>query len=244
MARTPRYLELANALRRDIAQGRVAVGGQLPTEYALCSAHGVSRHTARAALQVLADEGLIDRRPGLGTKVVSRGEAAGFRQALGGLGALLNYAHETQLEILSTARRALTDAESDKLRGEKSPPWLVLSGVRRAGERLIAATTIYVADWVGAKVDDLGDPALAVTEQIEQRFGVSVGRIHQSLTAGLMGAGDAAALGATPGGPMLVAIRRYSDAKGRLFVISESRHPADRFSYEMDFERRRKDAPR
>jgi DNA-binding GntR family transcriptional regulator len=244
MARTPRYLELANALRCDISQGRVALGGHLPTEYALCSEHGVSRHTARAALQVLADEGLIDRRPGLGTKVISRGEAAGFRQALGGLGALMNYAHETQLEILSKANRALSDVESNRFRGEKSPPWLVLSGVRRAGDRLIAATTIYVADWVGAKAADVSDPALAVTEQIEQRFGISVGRIHQKLTAGLLSAHDAAALGAEPGAPMLVAIRRYSDAKGRLFVISESRHPADRFSYEMDFERRRKDAPR
>lgn len=240
MARTPRYIELANSLRRDISQGRIALGGQLPTEYALCSKHGVSRHTARAALQVLADEGLIDRRPGLGTKVVSRGDGGEFTQELGGLNELMKYAHEAHLEIASTAVRAMTDAEAERFQTSTEDYWLVLVGVRRAGAQPVAATTIYVADWTLAKPGDVSDPSLAVTEQIEKRFGISVGRIAQKISAGLLGAEDAEALGVASGAAMLQTTRRYADAKGRLFVISESRHPADRFSYEMVFERQKK----
>lgn len=240
MARTPRYLELANALRRDISQGRVALGGQLPTEFALCSEHGVSRHTARAALQVLADERLIDRRPGLGTKVISRGDGGEFTQELGGLNELMKYAHEAHLEITSTVRRKMTPAEIESFLAPPDEHWLVLIGVRRAGAQPVAATTIYVADWTGAKAADVADPSLAVTEQIEKRFGVSVGHITQKISAGLLGANDAAALGEKPGAAMLQTTRRYSDAKGRLFVVSQSRHPADRFSYEMAFERQKK----
>ncbi len=240
MARTPRYLELANALRRDIAGGRIAIGGQLPTEHTLCSVHGVSRHTARAALQVLADEGLIDRRPGLGTTVVATGDPSGFTQALGDLPALMKYAHEARLEIARSARRPMTEAEAARFQADIDRMWLVLDGVRRAGAQAVAATTIFVADWTGAQVADVSDPALAVTEQIEKAFGISAGRIEQRIAAGLLGAEDAAALGAFRGAPMLETIRRYRDAKGRVFVVSESRHPAERFSYEMVFERRKK----
>lgn len=243
MAKTPRYVELANALRCTISQGRIPVGGQLPTEYALCAEHGVSRHTARAALQVLADEGLLNRRPGLGTTVVSNVGAASFTQELGGLGALMKYAHAARLEITSVEHRTMTTQEATTFRADSSAPWLVIAGLRRAGIQPVAATTIYVADWTGAKAADVSAPELAVTEQIEKKFGISAGHITQGISAGFLGADDASALDAIPGTPMLVTIRRYSDMKGRLFVVSQSRHPADRFSYEMAFERQKKGRP-
>lgn len=240
MTRTPRYLELANALRRDIAQGVVAPGGQLPTEHALCSKHRVSRHTARAALQVLADEGLINRRPGLGTRVVDAIRERPFTQTLGDLGALMRYAHEARLEISAVARRPMTPEESENFGVDTGAHWLALSGIRRADGKRIAATTIFVADWIGATKEHLSDPDLAVTEQIERRFGIAVETIDQKVAAGLVDDEDAAALGEERGAAMLVTIRRYSDVKGRLFVVSESRHPGDRFSYEMTFRRRKK----
>ncbi|RXM21764.1 GntR family transcriptional regulator, partial [Citrobacter sp. AAK_AS5] len=44
-------------------------GMRLPGEPALADKHGVSRVTVRRALDQLADEQLIDRRPGAGTFV-------------------------------------------------------------------------------------------------------------------------------------------------------------------------------
>ncbi|MBU2409601.1 MAG: GntR family transcriptional regulator, partial [Gammaproteobacteria bacterium] len=51
--RQPLYASLAQALTRDIAQKRYPVGGLLPTEDAIASRYGVSRHTVRQALREL-----------------------------------------------------------------------------------------------------------------------------------------------------------------------------------------------
>ena len=58
----PLYRHLAEALRTAIAEGVYQTGDLLPTELELCATHQVSRHTARDALRLLKDEGLIARK--------------------------------------------------------------------------------------------------------------------------------------------------------------------------------------
>src|SRR5690606_41936452 len=60
-------------LRERILSGEVASEGRLPSEPALAQEHGVSRVTVRRALDRLAGDGMIERRPGSGT-FVSRGK--------------------------------------------------------------------------------------------------------------------------------------------------------------------------
>ena len=237
MARNPRYIELASALRKKITSGKLKLGAQLPTEHQLCDRHHVSRHTARAALQVLEDEGLIERKPGLGTTVIATGETTTFSQPLGGLDDLLQYAHEARLKTISTKDVTLTPTMAQRLHAPRGSRWLVLHGVRIADGALIAATSIYVSDVIGAKAADFRNSAKAVTEHIEARYGVSVASITQTIKAEELSKADAKALDAAAGAPMLRTIRRYFDAAERLFVISDTRHPSDRFVYEMAYKR-------
>jgi len=66
MERAPLYLALARKLRAEIlSRGRKSI--RIPTEAQLCEEHAVSRVTVRKALEILAAEGLIVRRPRLGT---------------------------------------------------------------------------------------------------------------------------------------------------------------------------------
>lgn len=237
MSRTPRYLDLAASLRKSITTGKYKIGAQLPTEHALCAKHDVSRHTARAALQLLEDENLIERRPGLGTRVISNGAPAEFSQPLGGLDDLLQYAHEAILHITGTEQRKLSPSLAAALGAPKATEWLVLKGVRRVNEQAIAATAIYIADAVGAKTVDFKDTSKAVTEHIEKKYGISVAGITQTIRAELLGKEDALALDAASAQPALRTIRRYYDASDRVFVISDTRHPSDRFTYEMSYKR-------
>jgi len=65
-------------LLNEIRSGRVAPGERLPSERTLAEQYGVSRVTVREALQGLAVEGIVERVPGRGTRVVapSRPDAA------------------------------------------------------------------------------------------------------------------------------------------------------------------------
>lgn len=65
-----KYREIAAQLRRQIMDGQYPPGTLLPTEQQLCSLHNASRQTIRTALQCLADEGLILRRQGSGSRVL------------------------------------------------------------------------------------------------------------------------------------------------------------------------------
>lgn len=61
---------VAAELRGRIASGEAAPGSKL-TEARLTADYGVSRHSLRAAFQILAAEGLVDRRPNRGVFVHS-----------------------------------------------------------------------------------------------------------------------------------------------------------------------------
>jgi DNA-binding GntR family transcriptional regulator len=65
--RDPRaYVRIAADIRRRITAGEYRPGMRVPSVTTLVQEHGVSRVTASHALQLLADENLIERIPGLG----------------------------------------------------------------------------------------------------------------------------------------------------------------------------------
>ena len=65
----PKYFRLANWLRQQIREGKLQPGDQLPTEAALCEQFGVSRGTVRQAIQMLVQEGWVEREQGRGSFV-------------------------------------------------------------------------------------------------------------------------------------------------------------------------------
>ncbi|MFI0742527.1 winged helix-turn-helix domain-containing protein [Streptomyces sp. NPDC021100] len=65
----PPYQKIAAALRDDITAGRLGPGTRCPSERQLARQHKVARATARAAIRLLRDEGLLATEPGRGTFV-------------------------------------------------------------------------------------------------------------------------------------------------------------------------------
>jgi len=66
-AATPLYQQLAALLREQIEAGQLA--GKMPSLIQLAAEYGVADQTARGALRVLRDEGLIETVDGRGTFV-------------------------------------------------------------------------------------------------------------------------------------------------------------------------------
>lgn len=103
------------ALRSAIRRGEFP-DGKLPAENELAAALGVSRTTLRAALQALEHDGILTRRRGIGTRIVSRGEGP-FQLELSRLAALddllRDRGHESSTEIVGMHRQRLPALAGD-----------------------------------------------------------------------------------------------------------------------------------
>ena len=74
---TPLYEQVRRAVEALIDSGDLSPGDRLPSEPDLCRRFGVSRITARRAMNELARMGLVIRRSGLGTFVAPKGARRG-----------------------------------------------------------------------------------------------------------------------------------------------------------------------
>ncbi len=62
---------IVSSIREAILDGRLSPGEQLPSEPAFATQLGVSRTTLRDALRILVNDGVLERRRGVGTFVAS-----------------------------------------------------------------------------------------------------------------------------------------------------------------------------
>jgi DNA-binding GntR family transcriptional regulator len=225
----PRYRQLADTLRAAIARGDYPVGGQLPPELELAQTHAVSRHTARDAIRLLTEAGLIERRRGAGTTVIASASPQAYVQPLGGVDELLQYAHTARLKLLAQQERRLSEAEIQRIGGDIDRTWLVVDGLRIADALPLALSRIYVPQ-----------PSLAAGQSVhallDERFGAAAGRIDQEITAEILSPNDAKVLKAEPGSAALRTLRRYHDDDA-LILASDSLHPGGRFVYAMRYRR-------
>ncbi|QLY32962.1 FadR/GntR family transcriptional regulator [Nocardia huaxiensis] len=96
--RTSLIAQVTEQLRAEIRSGRWPVGSRIPTEPELTELTGTGRNTVREAVQALVHAGMVERRQGSGTYVIST-------STLGG--ALTEYFAESQQRDILELRQAL-----------------------------------------------------------------------------------------------------------------------------------------
>ncbi|MBA2781444.1 MAG: GntR family transcriptional regulator, partial [Rubrobacteraceae bacterium] len=85
----PAYRRVGDALAARIRSGELAPGARVPSERELAAGQGISRMTARAAVDLLARRGLVERKERSGVFVArpkieqSLDTVAGFSDQLG-----------------------------------------------------------------------------------------------------------------------------------------------------------------
>ncbi|HEY1704226.1 MAG TPA: GntR family transcriptional regulator [Trebonia sp.] len=74
---TPLFVQVAERLAADVADGGLAEGGRVPSTNELAAFYRINPATAAKGINVLADDGLLEKRRGIGMFV-----ADGARQRL------------------------------------------------------------------------------------------------------------------------------------------------------------------
>jgi DNA-binding GntR family transcriptional regulator len=227
----PRYVQVADALARDIESGRYPVGSLLPPEPDLCSRYGVSRHTLREATRRLVDAGLISRRQGIGTRVKARTADTRYVASINALEDLFEYTRQTRLELLGETVVRPRNEISELLGSKEGQLWLAFRTLRfplGSGDP-IAHMTAYVPPEFEAIRDHLGRVGISVYRLIEEQYGLRIVEAQQRVEAIALDDEMARLLHATPGSPALRISRCYLGADDRVLSASVNVHPSERF---------------
>jgi GntR family transcriptional regulator len=230
----PRYYEIEQALRARIAE--LKPDSPLPSDAMLCEEFGVSRMTARNAVQRLVQEGIVYRVPGRGTYVA---EPPVHRQA----GNLLSFTEEMR-------RRGRVPSSRLLGRGVREPGPAEASRLQLApGEAVIALRRLRVADDEPVAIEEAVFPADKVAALLEAAD-LEHASLHDTLVNGgyipTMGRArlgaeaarkeDAELLGVSEGSPLLVEKRVIHDQDGRPLELCESRYAGDRYGLDVQFD--------
>lgn len=235
----PRYMQVARQLMASIADGRYPVGSQLPTEMEICKELNLSRFTAREAIRVLVDHGLVARRQRVGTIVVATPDESRYTLALSSLRDLLQYAQHTEL-VLSDIRRESIDTRRGRELGlPTGESWICATGIRSDTKSALpfCVTHLYINPRLSGIEAKLRKRKTAVYSLLEREYGTHVERVEQELQGVAFSPEDAARLGVVDGQAGLRIIRRYLDARGRLLEVADNIHRSDRFNYRMQLSR-------
>lgn len=225
----PLYHRLFLDLRDAILSGRRPHGSLLPTEHRLAEEHGVSRITARRALDELALAGLVDRRRRLGTRVIHRVTTqpieAHLEQALD---TLIAFGRDTQVRVVSVDRVPASDELAAAL--EVAPGTELVKAVRvrdRDGEPLGHITSHALSVLAPLFTPDalLRRPLLELLREAGYRIGSG------SEVIGAHPADDAlaTALRIDWRSPVLTVERTVRDVDGRPLLRTVAQYRGDRY---------------
>lgn len=236
-----RYTELASELIKQITEGPLQIGDQLPSEVALAEEHGVSRTTIRSALNIVEGLGLILRKRRTGTVVVSKETSKRYTKSLHNIEDLVNYASYTERAIIDMADVVADERLAAALECRPGQAWLRVRMLRveKGPEQTpVCWTDAYLDPEEGRPIaGQLRDGSGLLCTLIEQNSGRAVLEVRQQIGATLLSEEIAPYLRASPHTAALEITRQYLDQAKQKFLITISTYPADAFKFTFSIHR-------
>ncbi len=230
----PRYHRVFTVLREQIAQGVYSRTEPMPGEMELAGMFNVSRVTIRHALDKLQQEGLIERRQGVGTFARPNLNVKTISADLNGfIDNLLNFGLETTVEVLEFDYVAAPPEIARQL--SLQPGTTVQKAVRRRSYdgRPFSLATTYTPEHIGRTFDreDLGSERLL---SLLIRASGGVASAHQRVSATIADPATAQLLDIDYGAPLLSITRVACDHAGRPINYIRALYRPDTYEFSID----------
>ncbi|MHA7880540.1 MAG: GntR family transcriptional regulator [Saccharospirillum sp.] len=225
-------------LKDAIIHGRIAPGTKLPGELKLAEEHRVSRVTVRRAMEALTEEGLIYRKPGMGTRVCERPVGATVLSASVSnlLPNMVKLSESSRVRLLEFVYDHPSETIRERLKlkdGERTQRSI---RVRLAEDKPFSYLVTHVPERVAlhySESDLASTPLFALLE----RSGVEVDHASQSISATLATKEVASALDVSVGSPLISLTRVVFDKSGNGVEHLHALYRPDRYRIEIDLNR-------
>ena len=226
--RADRAHQVAAVLRQQVLQGRFS-DGVLPSETDLVAEFDATRNTVREALDLLRADGLVERRPGIGTVVCGRKHPHGLDQLQGlaetfdGLGTVRN-------EVRTLTLMRPPAAVRHQLRLGPDDDVVYVERLRRLDGVPVSLDLTYLVPDLGQQLlgRDLADQDIFVL--LEEVSGQRLGHADLVVESVSADAHSAAVLDTTRGAALLMLERLTHLEDGRPVDLEFIRFRGDRLT--------------
>lgn len=207
------YHQLLTALRERIGSGEIEVGDRLPSEAELERDYGVSRTTARRALDELRRQGVVRREPGRGTFLAGPrvrtdlGRLYSFSEEIERLG------HGTGARLVEKGEVGASEEVAGALGVEVGETVLYVRRLRLADELPLFVGDSYLPVERFSLLRDADYEAVSLSRALREAAGLEVERARQWIGAVAAGESVAALLEVEPGSPVLC-VERIAFVRG------------------------------
>ncbi len=225
------YHQLLGVLRGRIESGEIGVGDRLPSEADLVSDFGVSRTTARRALDELRRQGFVRREPGRGTFLASP-------RLRSNLAYLHSFSEEIErrgytpgARLVRREERMASEEVAARLEIEAGDEVLFVRRLRLADERPIFVCDSYLPIGRFPALKDADYAAVSLSRLFEERTGRKIEHSRQWIGAATT-TPDIAGLLEIPTGVPVLEVRRITFVTGEAPVeLVEAHFHPERYQH-------------
>jgi len=158
-----RYPEVAERIMAELRSGEIRIGTSLPSEAVLCARFGVSRSTIRSALAELQRLGLIERKQGAATRVLSAEPPPTYVHSMLAAGDLMQFAGPSHRRVHSITPIVADERLGMWLEDKPGRRWIQISQTRHIAGRAAIGTVAQHVDLPDARIALAVINALGVT---------------------------------------------------------------------------------
>lgn len=233
----PLFHQVSVILKDQITSGTHAEGDRLPSEAKICEKFGVSRITAKRAMDELAAEGLVTRSRGRGTIVTRAAGMTPFEVAVDGwIENISRMARLTTVQVLEFDYRCASQTVAAELRLASEAEAQRSLRVRSHEGVPLSWLETWVPKDIGCSytAEDMGTLSLL---HLLERAGVRVASAQQTITATLAAPHVAQALKVQTGAALLDVRRVVRDVTGRPVEYIAILYRPDLYRFAMNLTR-------
>ena len=230
----PIYYQLKELIRQKIAQGVWKPGDLLPSERELSEQYGISRMTARQALNELLSDGLVRRVQGRGTFVAELKVIQHLTRLTGYTEDMAKRGLRSGARVLQLAEIEASDRVAEALAVELGVSIVFLERLRLAEGTPMAIETSHIHfDGVQELLEeDFENDSLY--RILSEKYDVVPTRAEQQMEAALCSQRWQELLELQAGAPVLEMRRTTFDQHGRPVEYVESVYRGDRYAFYIE----------
>ncbi|ABY22122.1 transcriptional regulator, GntR family [Renibacterium salmoninarum ATCC 33209] len=226
----PLYHQVVQGIEAEVHAGKLPPGSRIDNEIELAAQLKLSRPTMRKAMDELVRAGLLVRKRGVGTQVVSR-QVRRPLELSSLYDDLIRDGGKPSTQVLGFAHIEAAAPIREKLELAAEAKVFHFSRLRKVGRKPLA----LMENWVRDDVADLDEAALKANGlyALLREAGINFSLAHQRIGATIANKYQATQLGTDPGAALVTMERTAVDDTGRTIETGRHVYRADSYSFEL-----------